>query len=83
MVDDKSPDSILFLLPKSATYYFCKPDIPRGMDAEKLKELAFKAGLRGEHYNSVNHALNSAVNNAKVNDLVFIGGSTFVVAEVV
>ena len=83
MADDKSPDSILFLLPKSATYYFCKPDIPRGMDAEKLKELAFKAGLRGEHYNSVNHARNSAVNNAKVNDLVFIGGSTFVVAEVV
>ena len=83
MVDDKNPDSILYLLPKNATYYFCKPDIPRGMDAEKLRELSFKAGLRGEHYNSVNHALNSAVNNAKVNDLVFIGGSTFVVAEVV
>jgi len=83
MVNDKNPESILYLLPKNATYYFCKPDIPRGMDAEILKEHAFKAGLRGEQYNSVMHAFNSAVNNAKVNDLVFIGGSTFVVAEIV
>jgi len=83
MVNDKNPESILYLLPKNATYYFCKPDIPRGMEAEILKEHAFKAGLRGEHYNSVKQALNSADNNAKVNDLVFIGGSTFVVAEVI
>jgi dihydrofolate synthase/folylpolyglutamate synthase len=83
MVNDKDPENILSLLPKNATYYFSKPDIPRGLDAEILKEKAFKAGLRGESYNSVKHALNSATNNAKVNDLVFIGGSTFVVAEVV
>ncbi len=83
MVDDKNPDSILYLLPKNAQYYFCKPGIPRGMDVDKLKELAFKAGLRGEEHSSVNAALNSAINNAKTNDLVFIGGSTFVVAEVV
>jgi dihydrofolate synthase/folylpolyglutamate synthase len=83
MVNDKNPESILFLLPKNATYYFCKPDIPRGMEAEELKNLAFKAGLRGEAYNSVTNAYNSAMNNAGVNDLLFIGGSTFVVAEVV
>jgi len=83
MVNDKSPESMLFLLPKDATYYFCKPDIPRGMDADELKHHGFKAGLRGESYSSVTEALNSAVNNAGVNDLVFIGGSTFVVAEVV
>jgi dihydrofolate synthase/folylpolyglutamate synthase len=83
MVNDKQPDSILYLLPKNATYYFCRPDIPRGMDEQDLKEQAFKAGLRGESYNSVYHAYNSAVNNAGVNDLVFIGGSTFVVAEIV
>ena len=83
MVNDKNPESILYLLPKGATYYFCKPDIPRGMDADELKEHAFKAGLRGENYNSVMHAFNSAINNAKVNDLVFIGGSTFVVAEII
>jgi dihydrofolate synthase/folylpolyglutamate synthase len=53
------------------------------MEAEELQQHAFKAGLRGEAYNSVKHACNSAVNNAGVNDLVFIGGSTFVVAEVV
>ena len=83
MVNDKNPESILYLLPNNATYYFCKPDIPRGMDVDELKEYAFKAGLRGEAYNSVYHAYNSAVNNAGVNDMVFIGGSTFVVAEIV
>lgn len=83
MVDDKNPESILYLLPNNATYYFCKPDIPRGMDAEVLKQHAFKAALRGESYSSVKHAYNSAINNAGVNDLVFIGGSTFVVAELV
>ena len=83
MVDDKNPESILYLLPKNATYYFCKPDIPRGMNPEMLKENAFKAGMRGDHYSSVKQALNTAINNAGANDLVFIGGSTFVVAEVV
>ena len=83
MVNDKNPESILYLLPNNATYYFCKPDIPRGMEVDVLKEHAFKAGLRGEVYNSVFNAYNSAKNNAGVNDLVFIGGSTFVVAEIV
>ena len=83
MVQDKNPDSLLFQLPKDATYYFCKADIPRGMDAEELKQQAFKAGLRGKAYSSVREALNSAVNNAGVNDLVFVGGSTFVVAEII
>ncbi len=83
MVNDKKPDEILYLLPKHATYYFCKPDIPRGLDAEELKQAAFKAGLRGEAYGTVTHAFQSAINDAGVNDLVFVGGSTFVVAEVV
>ncbi len=83
MVNDKDPESVLYLLPKNATYYFCKPDIPRGMDADKLKEHGFKAGLRGESYSSVTTAFNSAVNNAGADDLVFVGGSTFVVAEVI
>lgn len=83
MVNDKNPESILYLLPNDATYYFCKPDIPRGMDEEVLQQHGFKAGLRGSAYSSVREALNSAVNNAGADDLVFIGGSTFVVAEVV
>jgi len=82
MVNDKSPETILYLLPKHATYYFCKADIPRGMDAVELQEVAFKAGLRGKSFNSVTDAFHSAVNNSGTNDLVFIGGSTFVVAEV-
>ena len=83
MVDDKNPESLLYLLPKNAVYYFCRPSIPRGMDAETLRDHAFKSGLRGEAYNSVKSAMNSAQNNARVDDLVFVGGSTFVVAEVV
>ena len=82
MVNDKNPENLLYLLPKQATYYFCKADIPRGMDAVELKEAAFKAGLRGQSFNSVTDAYHSAINNAGINDLVFVGGSTFVVAEV-
>lgn len=83
MANDKNPESMLYLLPNDATYYFCKPDIPRGMDADVLQQHGFKAGLRGNAYSSVREALNSAINNSGADDLVFIGGSTFVVAEVV
>ncbi len=83
MVADKDHKEVLALLPQNATYYFCKADIPRGLDAELLKEKAFKAGLNGSSYPSVMHAYNSAVNNAGPHDLVFVGGSTFVVAEVI
>lgn len=83
MVSDKDVFSILNILPKNATYYFCKPNIPRGMDSEELAESGFKAGLNGKSYNSVMQAYHSAKNNAGTNDLVFIGGSTYVVAEVI
>ncbi len=83
MVSDKNHEEVLALLPPNATYYFCKADIPRGLNAEILKEKAFKTGLKGNSYPSVLHAFNSAVNNAGPNDLVFVGGSTFVVAEVI
>lgn len=83
LVKDKDVFSILTLLPNNATYYFCKPDIPRGMDEDELAKAGFKAGLNGKSYNSVTQAYYSARNNAGVNDLVFIGGSTFVVSEVI
>jgi dihydrofolate synthase/folylpolyglutamate synthase len=83
MVDDKDPEKILSLLPKNAIYYFCKADIPRGMDVDELLEHAQKHGLQGQIYHSVIQAFNSAVNDAGINDLVFVGGSTFVVAEVI
>ncbi|MDB5148562.1 MAG: bifunctional folylpolyglutamate synthase/dihydrofolate synthase, partial [Mucilaginibacter sp.] len=83
MVNDKDTGKVLPMLPKDATYYFCKPDIPRGLDAESMKAQALAHGLIGEAYPSVKEALLSAQKNAGNDDLVFVGGSTFVVAEVV
>jgi dihydrofolate synthase/folylpolyglutamate synthase len=83
MVNDKDSSKVLSMLPKDAVYYFCKPDIPRGLEAEGLKEKAESFGLKGEVYDSVRSALISAQKAATNTDLVFIGGSTFVVAEVV
>lgn len=83
MVNDKQPYDILNLLPKNASYYFCRPDIPRGMDEELLAQHAFKAGLNGKTHSSVMEAYNSARNNSTPYDLIFIGGSTFVVAEII
>ena len=82
-VNDKDIDGILQLLPHYAEYYFCKADIPRGLDANILAEKAFAAGLRGNVYESVQQAYNSALNNARFEDVVFIGGSNFTVAEVI
>lgn len=83
VVNDKDLSSIIELLPKNATYYFCKPDIPRGMDANELKNELNGFGLIGEAYNSVNEAYKKALAQAASNDFIFIGGSTFVVAEII
>lgn len=82
MVNDKNIDSILDLLPKEANYYFCKANIPRGLDANDLKKLANQIGLEGTIFKSVDDAYQTAKQQANANDLIFIGGSTFVVAEV-
>ena len=82
MVNDKDIDSVLKLLPISAKYYFCKADIPRGMDANILYEKAKKYGLEGDVYSSVSEAFNGAKKSANTDDLIFVGGSTFTVAEV-
>ncbi len=83
MVADKERGKVFPLLPREATYYFAKPDIPRGLDAELLATEAHSAGLRGRAYASVSAALEAAKTAAGVNDLIFVGGSIFVVAEVV
>ena len=83
VVNDKNLDSILDLFPNNATYYFCKANIPRGLDAKILKEQAKRFDLKGKAYKSVKDALKEAQNAANQEDLIFIGGSTFVVAEVV
>lgn len=83
VVNDKDLDSILPLFPKSAKYYFCKPNVPRGLDAEILKQKAIDFSLFGRVFNSVSEAYNEAINSAKDSDFIYIGGSTFVVAEIV
>ena len=83
MVKDKDISKILTLLPKNAVYYFCQPDIPRAKEVESLTKEANAAGLQGKSYPTVRKALEAARSNAKINDLIFVGGSTFVVAEIV
>lgn len=82
-VNDKDLDSVLPLFPKNATYYFCKPDVPRGLEADVLQQKAKDFSLFGECYSSVKDAFEQAKKQALSTDLIFVGGSTFVVAEVV
>jgi dihydrofolate synthase/folylpolyglutamate synthase len=81
-VDDKNIDIILPLFPKNATYYFCKPNVDRGLDEDKLKQKASQYTLLGQSYSSVNEAYKKSLKVATKNDVIFVGGSTFVVAEV-
>jgi dihydrofolate synthase/folylpolyglutamate synthase len=83
VVNDKDLSEILPLFPKSAIYYFSKPNNLRGLDPEVLKELAAHSGLIGNVYNSIRIAYDNALQQASVEDVIFIGGSTFVVAEIV
>ena len=83
VVNDKELGTIVQLLPKNATYYFCKPHIPRGLDAFILKAYMNKEGFYGNAYPSVNEAYKEALSKATTNDFIFVGGSTFVVAEII
>lgn len=82
MVREKDAMSVLKLLPTEAKYYFCQASIPRAEDARILAEKAFNLGLKGEVIPNVNEAIAAAKRNAAKDDLIFIGGSTFVVAEI-
>jgi dihydrofolate synthase/folylpolyglutamate synthase len=82
-VNDKSLDEILTLLPQDAKYYFCRPNIARGLDEIELQEKADNKGLKGKAYSGVKEALETANKNATKDDLIFVGGSAFVVAEVI
>jgi len=82
VVNDKDLDEILPLFPSDAIYYFCKPNIPRGLGSQILKEKATQFGLTGKVYNSVSESYTKALQNASKSDFIFIGGSTFVVAEI-
>lgn len=81
-VNDKNIDGILSHLPKNACYYFCQANIARAMNAEELKNIGKAFNLNGDAFTSVKQALNNAIECANKDDLIFIGGSTFIVAEV-
>ena len=82
MVADKDLARALTTLPQSAEYYFCKPDLPRGLDAAELMRQAMLFGLIGTVYDSVREAYNAALEDASDDDFIYVGGSTFVVAEI-
>lgn len=81
VVNDKDLDSILPLFPKKAQYYFCSPNSSRGLATSILQENAKEHGLIGKTYDSVSDAFVAAKENATKNDFIYVGGSTFVVAE--
>ena len=83
IVNEKNIDDILKMLPKKAKYYFCESQNSRSLPKEVLVKKASKHGLIGEIHNSVSNALAIAKENADKKDCIFIGGSTFVVAEVI
>jgi dihydrofolate synthase / folylpolyglutamate synthase len=80
-VSDKDAGKILSLFPKDGQYYWCSPDIPRGKPAEETGMDGKKVGLNGEAYKSVGAAYRKAVSNAGQKDLVFVGGSSYVVGD--
>ena len=81
-VSDKDIDGILSLLPKKANYIFCQSGTPRALDAEVLKLKASNFSLSGIVIRDVNDAIDFAKDKAQKSDLVYVGGSTFVVAEI-
>lgn len=81
-VNDKKLEGVLALLPKNAHYYFTQANIPRALDANELKNTAKDFGLKGNAYPTVSQAIEKAQKNASDKDLIFIGGSTFAVAEI-
>ena len=83
VVNDKDIANIIQLLPKNATYYFCQANIPRALEVSVLAEKASAVGLSGTAFPTVEAAYGAAQKNATAQDMIFIGGSTFVVAEVV
>lgn len=83
MVKDKDISGVLALLPTNASYYFCQPQLERALSASELSEKAKEHNLNGQFFDSVSLAIQAAQENATKDDLIFIGGSTFVVAEAI
>lgn len=82
MVNDKDLSKVLSLLPSDAKYYFCKASIPRALNEKEVQHQAEEFGIQGDCFPTVQMALDKAKQDASIDDLIFIGGSTFVVAEI-
>ena len=80
-VKDKDISAMLALFPKTAAYYFCAPSNLRALNAAELKETAASFGLIGDYYSDVNEALKAAIQGSSKEDIIYVGGSTFVVAD--
>jgi dihydrofolate synthase/folylpolyglutamate synthase len=83
VVADKNLEDILPLFPRNASYYFCTPNVPRGMSVEDLYDSSIKFDLIGKKFSSVAKAYKEALLNANQEDIIYVGGSTFVVAEII
>lgn len=81
MVNDKDIRGVLALLPKDARYYFTKAGVKRALPEQELQKLAEQAGLKGETYKDVPTALSAAKAQAGKEDFIFVGGSSFIVAD--
>ena len=83
MVNDKDINGVISLLPKNATYYFTQASVKRALPAEEIRAIGIGHGLKGSAYASVKDALAAAKEQAGENDLIFVGGSTFIVADLI
>ena len=81
MVNDKDVTDVLALMPKNARYYFTQASVQRALDASSLRDMAREAGLTGRVFRTVAQAVTTAQREASPEDLIFVGGSTFVVAD--
>lgn len=81
MVNDKDTDGVLALLPENARYYFTQPSVPRALPVERIAEMGTRHGLRGNSYATVKDAYEAARKACKPGDMIYVGGSTFVVAD--
>lgn len=83
MVNDKDINGVISLLPQNAVYYFTQASVKRALPAEEIKKIGNSHGLKGEAYKNVKEALYAAKQNASEKDMIFVGGSTFIVADLI
>jgi dihydrofolate synthase/folylpolyglutamate synthase len=81
MVSDKDIEPVLSLMPQKAVYYFTQATVSRAMPAQQFAEKARKYQLQGHHYDTVKKAIKQAISDSSLDDMIFIGGSTFVVGD--